>query len=208
MNTEILVRTRKSMHGVAELVMAGPQYRQSGTIKLFVVDSGFATAKEPELRVDGAELVAGGRRVALSGMSFGAIAEAAGLVASELTDVYSGGSGLVPSDEADADPDSARYICDCFAIGNQALRELEPSETPIVWPEHFDVSISHNDVNYGMSPGDDFQPEPYAYVGPFTSRSGEFWNAPFGAARRMADLDGPEAILAFFTEGRDLAAQD
>ena len=207
MNTEILVRTRKALHGVAELVMAGPQYRQSGTIKLFVVDGGFATFKTPELRVDGAELVAGDRRIALSGISFGAIAEAAGQVASELTDLYSGGSGLVPSDEANADPDSARYLCDCFAIGQDALTQLAPAETPIVWPEHFDVSVALNEVNYGMSPGDSYEPEPYAYVGPFEQRSGEFWNAPFGASRRMSELGGLAGVLEFFNTGRDLAAQ-
>jgi hypothetical protein len=57
-------------------------------------------------------------------------------------------------------------------------------------------------VNYGVSPGDTHIAEPYAYVGPFTPREGEFWNAPFGAARPVADLGDAAAIKAFFTEGK------
>lgn len=33
----------------------------------------------------------------------------------------------------------------------------------------------------GVSAGDDYYPTPYAYVGPWTQRTGPFWNAPFGA---------------------------
>ena len=33
----------------------------------------------------------------------------------------------------------------------------------------------------GVSTGDDYYPTPYAYVGPWTQRTGPFWNAPFGA---------------------------
>ena len=32
----------------------------------------------------------------------------------------------------------------------------------------------------GVSAGDDYYPRPYAY-GPWTQRTGPFWNAPFGA---------------------------
>ena len=43
-------------------------------------------------------------------------------------------------------------------------------QTPVLWPEHFDVGITLDKVNYGVSPGDDDIPEPYAYVGPWTPR--------------------------------------
>ena len=36
----------------------------------------------------------------------------------------------------------------------------------------------------GVSAGDDYYPTPYAYVGPWTQRTGPFWNAPFGALYR------------------------
>jgi len=40
--------TRRSLHGVAELLLAGPQHRATGRIDLSVVDGGFATAAEPD----------------------------------------------------------------------------------------------------------------------------------------------------------------
>jgi len=51
----------------------------------------------------------------------------------------------------------------------------------VLWPEHFDLGIAVDEVNYGISPGDDGHATPYAYVGPWTQRTGPFWNAPFGA---------------------------
>ena len=45
---------RQALHGVAELVVAGPQYRQSGTIRMRVVPGGFGSIAEPDVRVDGA----------------------------------------------------------------------------------------------------------------------------------------------------------
>jgi hypothetical protein len=61
-------------------------------------------------------------------------------------------------------------------------------------------------VNYGVSPGDGFLPEPYAYVGPWTPREGEFWNAPFGAVRRASELADAGEVAAFFAAGRAAAA--
>src|SRR6266702_4255471 len=66
-----LIATRRSWHGVAELVMAGPQYRRSGSIKLRVLPGGFGTVAEPDLRVDAAELVAGDRRHLLNEVTYG-----------------------------------------------------------------------------------------------------------------------------------------
>ena len=37
----------------------------------------------------------------------------------------------------------------------------------MLWPEHFDVAVTDNEVNYGVSAGDDGHPLPYAYVGPW-----------------------------------------
>jgi hypothetical protein len=54
-------------------------------------------------------------------------------------------------------------------------------------------------------PGDAYLDEPYAYVGPWQTRRGQFWNAPFGAARAMRELAGVDTVVAFFSEGRALA---
>jgi hypothetical protein len=102
------------------------------------------------------------------------------------------------------DPDAASELLAAFARGDAALREFAPDVTPVLWPEHFDVGIQVGEVNYGISPGDSYLDEPYAYVGPWTPRTGEFWNAPFGAARPLRELPG-EALVAFLREGRDRA---
>ena len=71
----------------------------------------------------------------------------------------------------------------------------------MLWPEHFDLGITVAEVNYGVSPGDRHVPEPYAYVGPWTPRTGAFWNTPFGAARPLTQLPDVDSVAAFFTEG-------
>jgi len=103
MDERSLAVTRRSLHGVAELVLAGPQHGRGGGIRLRVVPGGFGTTVD--------------------------------------------------------------------------------------------------EVNYGVSPGDDHLPEPYAYVGPWTPPTGAFWNAPFGATRTLAELSD---VLEFFTAGRSL----
>ena len=57
-----------------------------------------------------------------------------------------------------------------------------------------------------MSPGDSGHPLPYAYVGPWTPREGEFWNASFGAVRTAEQLPDADAVAAFFAAGRAAAA--
>jgi hypothetical protein len=113
---------------------------------------------------------------------------------------------LAPADTLLVDREAATYLAECFAVGDQALRRLAPDVRPVLWPEHFDVGISLDEVNYGLSPGDQYLAEPYAYVGPWQPRQGEFWNAPFGAARTLSELGDADDVLAFFRQGRDLAA--
>jgi hypothetical protein len=74
-------RTRHALHAVAELLLAGPQYRTSGTIKLQVCPGGFRTRSEPALRVDGVELVSGDLRLPLSGTTITALGQAVGVAA-------------------------------------------------------------------------------------------------------------------------------
>lgn len=197
-----LAATRRSWHGVAELVMAGPQYRRSGSIKLRVLPGGFGTVAEPDLRVDGAELVAGDRRHLLAGVTYAGLAAAAGLDAGAPADVYHDGSGLLPADQADADPAAARYLAACFASGDAALRLFAPGGEPVLWPEHFDVAIDLDEVTYGVSLGDAEIAGPYAYVAPWTRPSGRFWNASFGAAHQLGQLPRAAAIGEFFQAGR------
>jgi hypothetical protein len=200
-----LETTRLSLHAVAELVLAGPQYLLSGTIKLRPVPGGFGTVRHPDARVRGTSLVAGGWTVPLDGSTAADLAAAAGLVARPLVDVYGGGCGLTAEHPLRVDPAGAAEIAEAFRRGDESLAELDPDAERVLWPEHFDVGISVDRVNYGVSPGDSYLAVPYAYVGPWspTDFTGRFWNTPFGAARRLSEVDD---LYAFFAEGRALTA--
>ncbi|MEV6929947.1 hypothetical protein AB0M46_36440 [Dactylosporangium sp. NPDC051485] len=194
--------TRRSLHGLAELVLAGPQHRASGTIRLRVTQDGFATVAGPDLRVNADALFAGGRRVPLAGRTLRELADEAGVGIGAPEGIYADGSGAGPDDRVVLD--GAGEILGAFAAGDAALRTLGGEAAPVLWPEHFDVGVSLDEVNYGVSAGDTAIDEPYAYIGPWTPRTGDFWNMSFGAGRPVREV--PD-IAAFFAEGRRLAAQ-
>jgi hypothetical protein len=203
----VLSETRRGLHAVAELVLAGPQYRRSGTIRLRPTPRGFGTIAEPALRVEGAWLVTGERDLALDGATAEGLGAAAGVEAGAPADLYRDGSGVRLDEALRVDEAAAAYLADCFALGDAALRALAPAETPVLWPEHFDLGITADEVNYGVSPGDGWLAEPYAYVGPWRPRTGPFWNAPFGAARPLGELAGLDAVTGFLRLGRERAAE-
>jgi hypothetical protein len=193
--------TRRALHGIAELVLAGPQHARSGTIRLRVTPGGFGTVAEPDLRVDADHLVANGVRLPLKGTPAD-LADAAGVRARSLDDVYRDGSGVGLDEVLEVDPGAAQRVAEAFARGDQALREFAPDQTPVLWPEHFDLGITLDEVNYGVSAGDHHIAEPYAYVGPWARRTGPFWNTDFGAAHPLTALD---SLVEFFREGRTAA---
>ena len=206
MSQQARERTRRSLHGIAELVLAGPQYAAVGSIRLRVTPGGFGTVGAPDVRVEGLELVTPTARLPLDG-TFAGLARAAGVEARSLRDVYADGPAVAPDDVVEVDPEAAGVVLDAFASGDAALRAFAPDQQPVLWPEHFDVGIAVAEVNYGVSPGDSGIPEPYAYVGPWTPRTGDFWNTSFGAARPVATLGSDRALLAFFREGGERAAE-
>jgi hypothetical protein len=203
-----LAATRRCWHGVAELVLAGPQYRRTGTIRLRATPGGFATTREPALAVVGGELVAGetgvvgGTRVGMDGRTPKQLAEAIGADVGGPPDLYREGSGVDADEPLRVDEAAAAVLARAFTVGDAALRRFAPDQTPVLWPEHFDLAVTVDEVNYGVSPGDGYLDAPYAYVGPWTPRAGAFWNAPFGAARPLPDPPDVDALVAFFTEGR------
>jgi hypothetical protein len=202
MDEHVLVTTRRSLHAVAEQVLAGPQYRATGSIRLKVVPGGFGQV-EGQLQVQGATLVNGTDRVPLRG-TIADLAAAVG-VSAAAPDNYGEHAEFAPGEQLAVDPAAAELLEGWFASGDAALRELAPDAERVLWPEHFDVGIQLDEVNYGVSPGDASYPRPYAYVGPWTARDGEFWNAPFGALRYADELPDAAAVAAFFAEGRRLA---
>jgi hypothetical protein len=201
-------KTRRSLHAVAELVLAGPQHRHTGEIMLIVTATGFQTFTEPALAVDGTDLITAAGRVPISGNTCAALAVAADVDVGAPKDLYRDTSGVGPDEPLHVDPVAARWLEDCWAAGDTALRRLAPQERPILWPEHFDVGILADGISFGVSPGDRYIGEPYAYVGPRTPRTDPFWTHPFGAARTMRELDhgNSDAVLAFFADGRRRAA--
>jgi succinate dehydrogenase / fumarate reductase iron-sulfur subunit len=206
-------QTRISLHGVAELLLAGAQRRANRSIKLVVTDDGFATGPLPRppwrLAVRGTDLVVGDDWLVLPlHGTFADLAANAGVGCAPPVDAYPPASGCKGSDRLHIDHAAAADLLRALKIGDTACRAMaaahaptDPPE-PVLWPEHFDVGITLDAVNYGVSPGDDSIPEPYAYVGPHTARKGKFWNQPFGAARPMSDFADADAVVAFFEEGR------
>ncbi len=200
-----LVATRRALHGVAELVLAGPQHAAVDTVRLRVVPGGLATSQaEPPTRMVGARVERGDASTAIDGATPQDLAAALGLVASTLDHVYADGSGVGLDEALQVDEGAVATLTNAWSVGDQALRLLDPSQDPVLWPEHFDVGISLGEVNYGVSPGDSTIPVPYAYVGPWTMPAADdFWDRPFGAARLIAELRGVDAVHAFFEEGRE-----
>jgi hypothetical protein len=218
---DALRTTRRSLHAVAEQLLAGPQHRRTGSIRLRVVDDGIATAVMPgepsRLAVDATTLVADRRGGQLTVPLSGTIAEIGdklGVAAGPPVGVYDDGSGTDPTFLVVVDEAAARELLQAFRWGDAALRGFATAhatgapEEPVLWPEHFDVAITMDEVNYGVSPGDHHIAEPYAYVGPWQQRQGAFWNQPFGTAHPVRELGSAQAVQALFDEGRSAAAAD
>ena len=200
-------RTRRALHGIAELLMAGPQYRTSGTIKLQVCPDGFRTRAEPLLRLVGGEVESGSLHLAVNGRTVTELARACGVLPGPPEGLYPDGSGLGPADALVVDEAELSAILRAFALGDAALRSLDPTGDPVLWPEHFDVGLVLGEVGYGVSAGDAYLDEPYAYLSVTPRPDEPFFNAPFGAAAPMAGFAAAADVLAFFRTGQALTAR-
>lgn len=193
--------TRRALHGVAELLLAGPQHAASGHIKLGVVPGGIGTTVAPHVAIVGAEVVAGKTRIAMNGRTVRDLGAELALAPTSLAHVYSDVTALDPDEPLAVDEESAVRICEVYALGDSSLRSFAPSEEPVLWPEHFDIAITLDNVNYGITPGDAGIETPYMYVGPWhVPAADDFWNASFGATRDVPATS--DEVVAFFTEGR------
>jgi hypothetical protein len=228
---EELHETRLSLHRVAVHVVARARSQATNRFSLRVTPGGFGTPEfAPELRrvrVSGATLVVerdptdGARAMAvhLNGLP---LATAAAFAGTELHAPLDVGHDTPPVGDAEAPlvihDGAARFLAGWLARGTVALDRLlaalpgHANPTAVrLWPEHFDVAIDAEvapgvRANFGMSVGDAFCEEPYAYVGPFGSeRPGnvEFWNAPFGAYAPRSSLGGDHAdeMYEFMLDG-------
>jgi hypothetical protein len=162
---------------------------------------GIHTVAAPDVQLTASHVVGPGGTATLAGSSCAGLAAAIGVDGGAPRDLYRDVTGVDPDEPLAVDNHVAAELLEALWRGEQALRRLAPGETPVLWPEHFDVGITLAEVNYGISAGDTYLDEPYAYVGPWTPRTGEFFNAPFGAARPMRELPG-EALDEFLAEGQ------
>jgi hypothetical protein len=198
----------RALHALCEWLLAGPQHAASGTIRLRVTDDGIATVAQPHIELTAVAVRVGGREVAICG-TIAELAQACGLPLGRPDVTY--------RDPVPADPDTGlrwdsagfREAMAWYRPGRDALLRLRPDETPTLWPEHMDLAIRSDDVNYGVAPADGHSPVPYAYIGPDLTGSADdpFWNAPFGASVPIGALVGADAeatsraIEGFFREG-------
>jgi hypothetical protein len=227
---QTLETTRLSLHAVGEHVLGAALFQGRHRIGLRQFTGGFSTQNYLHVR-DGAAVE---RRAMVVGtevvvrdddLKGGTVEERAPITtlraAGELVDVQPGLSGdcgytpsALPDLDADlaVDVDAAAFLAELTAIGYAALViltahyvEAAPSEIQL-WPEHFDLATDFDEVNYGLSPGDEGHPYPYVYVGPWSPPApGGFWNEPFGASLTLDEVPTVDEVLTFFGRGRELA---
>ena len=199
------VPTQRAVHAVAEHVLCVVRYAAEQHVGLEATADGVAT---PPLdgrvvAVRGAELVdytaSAERRRPLTTLRD----------AGEFVGILPGAPALwtpVTPLDLDAslavDPSSVAALADWYGRVGAALAVVAPDARPTLWPEHFDLAITVDDVTFGGSAGDEYHELPYAYVSLAADRrpNGTFWNAPFGAALRHEQIAETSDIAAFFTD--------
>jgi len=199
----VLGGTRRSLHAVAEWILAPARQAHDGHIGLRPTTGGFG-APEVDCRVDGLTLVVRDERRPLTTLA--AAADLVGVEPARATGVYETVTPWSGDEPLALDAAAAEVLAGWFGLGAQALDALrcarQDASDLTLWPEHFDVALTVADrVNLGASPGDDEHVLPYLYVGPWERQDGPFWNEPFGASLRFDDVDSPATALEFFRTG-------
>jgi hypothetical protein len=211
MSEDSLVATRLALHQLAERVISPLRVQATGNeIALEARPGGFGTPALPEggwVGVVGTDVVradAGGAEHRAPITTLRAAGEHVGLTS----------AADLPDEPLSVDAAAAVTVAEVHASGDAALRalleqaDMEENASEIhLWPEHFDIAIElgADDVRatYGVSPGDEHHPRPYAYVAPWNAvpEDDVSWNATGfrGAERPVDDVD---AILAFWLERR------
>lgn len=222
----VLAGTRDCLHQVAEQVLAADLYRHNGRIGLRSTRGGFGT---PWVIVDGAKrcarvegdelvLIVGEERVAEPLRSIRSAAALLG-VAPGAPPVYPPATPVDLDRPLCVDPTAVEVISEWFSFGSFALERLLASHPdladvagpPTLWPEHFDLAVTipddvRGEVVVGVSPGDDADNDPYAYVSWSGVRDGagasdQWWNRPWGRWLSIHDVATTEELVAFYEEG-------
>lgn len=228
MNRE--ARPREDLHRVCAHVLGRRRFAVSGRFGLRAGPAGISTpayGDGPEvLRVAGPLFVreegAEATHMAIDGSTLRALASFAGADIDAPFECGKDTPAVGDPDEPltlpdDAVADMAGWFAVAWLVLDRVAADLGDgarATTIQLWPEHFDAATTVTlpgevSVNLGFSPGDDYEPDPYVYVGPWGAErpgSPAFWNAPFGASRRRSDLadtgvDLAEASALFLTAG-------
>jgi hypothetical protein len=209
-----LVATRESWHRVAEHVLAAGQFAAEGEIRLRAWPGGFATT----VGIGGRQLAVVTDRIvvadgdAMRSQPLTTLGAAARFVEVPLglRGSYAPATAVDPDAPLDVDAGAAVRLAGWFALGDAALRRIGGPAEPVLWPEHFDLGVTVDAVNYGASPGDAARPGPYLYVGPHEGPTSThaYWNEPFGAALDAGRITTEQDAVAFFSEGRARVLED
>lgn len=236
------VETRLALQQLATHVLARRRHAFTGRFGLRAAPAGLATPAFGDdvevVRTSGRHLVVERGGAVLAG-PVTTLAAAAEMVGVDLTVDFSVGEATPAMADPDrplgVGDAAARALGDWWGLGAAVMDELVAAEPAVaaatgtqLWPEHFDLACAVTvrapegedggagpRANVGASPGDGFEPLPYLYVGPWSSdRPGDpaYWNAPFGAVLRYADLaetpppDRRARALAFVRRGLTLLA--
>jgi hypothetical protein len=195
------VKTRSDVRRLCAHVISRERFGRTGHIGLRWTGHGIGTDAY-ELRLDGLHRVADGEHRPVT-----TLADAAAFAGVDLAAPFSVGQDTPavgdPAAPIALDPDELDALLDFFRKGWGVLESVADGALITLWPEHFDAAFVWQDrANVGASPGDATSPEPYLYVGPWTSaRPGpeNAWNAPFGA---VTAASAPDAELVAFLRDR------
>ena len=207
--------TREALHAVACYAIAPARKAVTGRIGLHPVQGGFGTPPFPDgsvIRVSEDRLQKiPGPEVDIAITSVRAACEALGI-----EPLANPGVGKdLPPFEPDAplavDAASAAALAAWYAFVDDVLAAAHADLPPAMsaaqlWPEHFDYAADWGPdekrrINFGGSPGDAYNAEPYLYAGPWdrdlVAADPSFWNAPFGRTVGYAELlaaDEPDQV--------------
>ncbi len=225
LDPEALTRTRRGLHALAEQVLAAEEYRHTGRIGLRTTPGGIATpwaivdGAKRCVRIEGTEivLIVGDERIARPVTT---VREAAELLDLEpgAPPVYEPATPVDVDRPLDLDPAAVALIADWYEFGNLALERFvaahgEVSNEPTLWPEHFDLAVTvpdevRGEIVVGVSPGDDTDLDPYAYVawqGFAVDDDGnpedDWWNRPWGRWVPAAEFATTDELVDLFEEG-------
>jgi len=195
--------TRESLRALACYAISPARKARTGRIGLRATGTGFGTPPFDDgtrIVVEGEELaVVPGERIRISTVR--TAAEFLGVEVSSDPGVGHDLPPFAPDDDLAVDRAASLALGAWYSFGDELLREVAadvPAMTEAqLWPEHFDLAVqiapdTPHAANVGFSPGDEYSPEPYLYIGPHV-RDGlddPFWNAPFGASIPYSALLG------------------